>query len=103
GFDGTCGGGSVGLRPPSLGLCASGSFSMGKPSMTYSGSLLPVTDDPPRMRIDNAAPGADDACVTMTPGAAPASVCSSESVGVWATLGVTEATEPVRSDRRCAP
>ena len=46
------------------------------------------------MRIDSAPPGADDACVTMTPGAAPWSVCSSESTGVCSTFGVTEATEP---------
>jgi hypothetical protein len=47
------------------------SFSIGKPSMTYSGSELPVIDEVPRMRTDIAPPGSLDAVVTCTPADVP--------------------------------
>src|SRR4051812_23364051 len=84
GFDGT----EAVARPPLQevleqipGDDASGSFSMGKPSITYSGSLLPVMEEVPRTRMVMPPPGVLDAVVTCTPAAAPCSTWSSEATG----------------------
>jgi hypothetical protein len=67
-------GGVVRVRPPLPAAAPSMSFSIGKPSITYSGSELPVIDAVPRIRIDTAPPGSADAVVTWTPGDVPEAV-----------------------------
>jgi len=91
-------------RPPSPGEAASGSFSMGKPSTTYSGSLFPVMEAVPRTRMEMPPPGVALAEVTCTPAAAPCSTWSSEATGVVRIASVfTELTAPVTSRRRSVP
>ena len=47
-------------------------FSMGNPSMTHSGALLPVSELPPRMVMSTPAPGPPSELVTCTPAMRPA-------------------------------
>ncbi len=80
------------------------SFSIGKPSITYSGSVLPLIDVVPRTRTEMPPPGALDACVTTTPAAVPWSSWSSDCTGAFSRAEVdTVATEPVTSARRRVP
>ena len=48
------------------------------PSTTHTGSLLPVIDEEPRIRILGAAPGVEDIFITATPGKRPCSILSTD-------------------------
>jgi hypothetical protein len=97
-------GGVVRVRPALPTAEPSMSFSIGKPSMTYSGSEFPVIDDVPRMRMDSAPPGSLDAVVTETPGAVPWSTWSIDAIGARSSASVvTVEMAPVTSRRSCVP
>src|SRR5438067_1607363 len=91
-------GGVVRVRPPFPTDDPSMSFSIGNPSITYSGSELPVIDDVPRTRTLNAPPGSLDAVVTWTPGDVPCSTWSIVATGDFSSASiVTVDTAPVTS------
>src|SRR5436190_13218734 len=73
-------------------------LSTGTPSITINGSLLALSDAPPRMRIVLPEPGApplDDIC---TPATFPAINCSGVVMGpLLKSFAVMAVTEPVRS------
>ena len=74
------------------------------PSITQSGSLLPVIELPPLTLITVPAPGAPFTCVTCTPEALPCKAWSTLATGnAVKSSELTEATEPVKSDFRCVP
>ena len=79
-------------------------LSMVSPSTTSSGSLLALSDEPPRMRICAPAPGEPPAVITSTPATLPTSM--SEALLVMPLLissGLMAVTEPVRSSFLARP
>src|SRR5690554_1391248 len=77
---------------------------IGKPSTTYSGSLLPCMELAPRIRTFKPAPGAPVVGETCTPAARPDKDWRTLVDGkALISLAPTWATEPVRSDRLCVP
>src|SRR5690606_32802973 len=75
-----------------------GALLIGKPSMTYSGSLLALIEFAPRMRMEAPPPGSLLDCVTCTPGALPAINRSTYCLKpVLKSAASKDATEPVRS------
>ena len=78
--------------------------SLGKPSMTYKGSLLWVMEIPPRTRMEMEEPGPPSDWVTCTPATRPAKACVTSEVGVFIKSSLfTETTEPVKSLRLEVP
>ena len=72
------------------------SFCIGTPSMTHSGSALPVMVLVPRMRIFTASPGRPDTDCTLTPASLPCNSLSTPSKGeVLRSFPSITATEPV--------
>src|SRR5690242_16562786 len=70
----------------------------GTPSTTMRGSLLPLRDASPRMRMVLPDPGCPDLEVTVTPDILPAISWSGEVMApFWKSLASTLAMDPVRS------
>ena len=70
----------------------------GKPSTTRSGALEPFTEELPRTRTVEAAPGSWELLVTWTPATRPCMRDSMEWEGLtMSSSGSREATDPVRS------
>jgi hypothetical protein len=80
-----------------LGAPETAEFSMGTPSMTISGSLLALSEAPPRMRIRPPAPG-EPSGVICTPATLPTSrSLAVEIAPFWKLFSPMEVIEPVRS------
>ena len=70
----------------------------GNPSMTTSGAFEPLSDELPRMRTVDEAPGSCEELTTCTPATRPCNSPSIELAGMSVSFSaLTEATEPVRS------
>jgi hypothetical protein len=61
----------AGSPPMPMALDSVSRFWIGTPSITYSGSLPPLIDVPPRIRICTPAPGSPLFCVICTPATRP--------------------------------
>ena len=55
---------------------------MGKPSITYNGSLLALIDVPPRILIRIPAPGVPSVIIVLTPDIFPFKACSTVALDV---------------------
>ena len=55
---------------------------MGKPSITYKGSLLALMDVPPRILIRIPAPGVPSVIIVFTPDILPFKACSTVGLNV---------------------
>ena len=77
---------------------------MGTPSMTYSGSLVPLKEVTPRMRTEVLLPGVPEFCVMVSPDALPCSNWSTLGWGILArSTALTDDIEPLISPRFCVP
>jgi len=82
-----------GLRIPEM-----PSLSMGTPSITISGSLLALSDEPPRMRMVEPDPGAPPPEVICTPAILPdTSSCGDVMAPLLKSADVMAETDPVAS------
>ena len=80
-----------------LGAPETALFSMGTPSMTMSGSLLALSEAPPRMRIRPPAPG-EPSGVIYTPATFPTRrSLAVEIAPFWKFFSLIELIDPVRS------
>ncbi len=73
-------------------------WSMGTPSITYSGLLLPSEDTPPRIFTVPASPGLPLGGTTFTPAVLPVISCSGEAMSpTLNSFSLTCSTAPVAS------
>ena len=88
----------------SFGLISESGPSYGMPSRTTSGSVLAVIELRPRMRTLMPGSAPPDEVVTVTPGVAPCSACTTLVLGLSRNrVESTETMAPVTSSRRWVP
>src|SRR5690606_37874899 len=79
-------------------------LSTGTPSTTYKGSLLPLKEVVPRIRIDISPPGVPLGCMTDTPAALPCNAWPTLTLGRCSRSSVeTEETAVVTSPHLTEP